>query len=585
MMNRNNRASCSTLKIIIIFAAIFFMLWVPVACDNDDCNIGCGLKTEAGFFSIEPVHFTLRNDKTEAEFTSGETRIWYAFQPAMESPQDKPLVMLFNGGPGCATHFLFGFGTATWVVAADTPDLFKNPYTWRQFANLLYVDARGTGFSYGLMDNPENESERIAEFDTKNYNVFLDAGDFIRVLLRFLAGHPSIQRNPVMIAGESYGGTRSTVMLNLLLRYSEYGGTDEVYQDVALVNEIREHLDAVFPDEAGTVHPPESIAGQFGQQLLIEPLITGNNQFELSGKAFEQEGSIIYRIAEETGTTYVPCDPQNTKCDPCDNALEFVAKDANRDYYVYPKPYNWTFEQGYLSEDQLTNLEGLRRMTQIDPTDMTDLYASRRGRAYRVGEMELTGVDFTTLSGPRWEKLPIFARYSLIQCQQCYKPVGREVDGNLPETFGQLNPWDVYHIDCSFEILDVFYNETAQEFSIDPTNDGFGDMFLYNLLYVDTFITHAAEDLIIYPPVIPDSIARYDKYVQKVEYIDSPNDGEKRPGWIEVTYKDGAFGVTQGSEVRMIRFPIFDESGHTIEVNQPQALFEESWDWVQRTNY
>lgn len=577
-MNWSNRQSCAALKSVAVFVIVFSILWVLVACDND-----CGgeLKMEAGYFSIEPVHFTLRNGNAEADFTSAETRMWYVFQPAKESPQDKPLILLFNGGPGCATHFLLGFGTATWVVAPDTPDLFENPYTWRQFANLLYIDARGAGFSYGMMENPENESARIAEFDTKNYNVFLDASDFTRILLRFLADHPSIQRNPVVIAGESYGGTRSTAMLNLLLRYSEYSGTNEVYQDVSLVNEIKDHLDAVFPDEAGTVHPPETIASQFGRQFLIEPLITGNDQFVLSGKAFEQEGSIIYQIADETGTTYVPCDPLDEDCDPFDNALEFLAKVANRDYYVYPKPYNWTFEQGYLAVDQLTNLEGLSRMTQIDPTGVTYLYSDQRNRAYRVAYTYPIDVDFDTLSSPRWDRLPPFARYSLLQCMKGKGLCGTKTDGELPSTFGQLNPWDGYHIDCSFDILETFYNETAQEYGIDPLNKRFGDMFLYNLIYVDTFITDAAYDLIIYSPVIPDSIARYVQYVKKVEYIETPIDDEKRPGWMEVTYKDGAFGVIKGNETRMIRFPIFDESGHTVEVNQAQALFEDSRDWLE----
>lgn len=548
--------------------------------DNDDNDDDEVLKMEAGYFVIEPVDFTLRNGDLEDDFTSAETRIWYEFQPAFESPKNKPLVLLFNGGPGCATHFLFGFGTATWVVAPNAPDLFENPYSWRQFANLLYVDARGTGFSYGMVANPENESTRIAEFDTKNYNVYLDAGDFIRVLLRFLKAHPSIQENPVVIAGESYGGTRSIAILNLLLRYFEYGGADEAYQDVSLVDEIQEHFNAVFPDKAGLIIPPETIVSQFGRQILIEPLITGNNQFTLSGEAFEEAGSIIYQIADETDTTYVPCDPMDENCDPFNNALDFLTNTADRDYYVYPEEANWTFEQGYLAVDQLTTLVGLSKMTQTDPTNVAYLYSTERDLAYRLGEIDSKDGSSDIYSNSRWQRLPPFARFSLLQCLKNERKTKQATDGELPDTFGALNPWDTYHIDCSFDIEDGFYSETAEDYGIDPVNDGFGELFLYNLMYVKTFITHAALDLIIYAPVIPDSIALYDQYVEQVATIDSAVNGEERPGWIEVTYKDGAFGEIAGNETRMIRFPTYNESGHTVELNQPDELFEDVRDWL-----
>lgn len=130
--------------------------------------------------------------------------------------------------------------------------LVANPYSWTRFANILYVDARLTGFSYDLAP-------------LGAYTWSGDTALFVRTLLRFLAGHPDLRGNRVVLVGESYGGTRATRMLRLLFDYRS--GTDS-----ALVAEIQEHYDAVF-GAAGQPVAPDVIARQFGHQVLIQPLV------------------------------------------------------------------------------------------------------------------------------------------------------------------------------------------------------------------------------------------------------------------------------------------------------------------------
>ena len=173
--------------------------------------------------------------------------------------------------------------------------------------NLLYIDAPNTGFSYNLLRRASDPKRRAAEFGAKNFNPFIDAAQFIRLLLRFLAVHPSLQANPVIIVGESYGGVRAAAMLNLVLFYSSYGDGSKIYQDSTLAKEIQQHLEKVFPDESLRPFPPATIARQFTRQVLIEPLLAGIYQDDVAGELFEREGSPIYRIAAETGKKYTPC--------------------------------------------------------------------------------------------------------------------------------------------------------------------------------------------------------------------------------------------------------------------------------------
>jgi hypothetical protein len=215
---------------------------------------------ELGFFDVPA-------QPTAATYPA---RLFYDFQPADVDPAHKPLVVLFNGGPGFATTAeLLSYGTGRHTIdpAADAGAVANdNPASWTRFANLLYIDDRVSGFSYGLGRPPVCVPSEIE-----------DASDFVRGVLDFLDGHDALRAGPVVLAGESYGGTRASYMLDLLLRYSteaSRGGAD-------LTAQIQSHYDAIYPDRAGTVIDEVTAARQFGAQILIQPYLLGQKQGEL----------------------------------------------------------------------------------------------------------------------------------------------------------------------------------------------------------------------------------------------------------------------------------------------------------------
>ena len=116
--------------------------------------------------------------------------------------------------------------TAPRTVAETSGSLatvVDNPDSWTALGNLLYIDARQTGFSYSQLEDPSSNLARAEAFSLRNFNPMLDGADVVRVILRFLAAHPQLRHNPVVLVGESYGGTRATVVLNLLLLPRWYG--------------------------------------------------------------------------------------------------------------------------------------------------------------------------------------------------------------------------------------------------------------------------------------------------------------------------------------------------------------------------
>jgi hypothetical protein len=229
--------------------------------------------------------------------------MFYAFRPADTDPASKPLAVIFNGGPGYATTIgLFPLGTGPRTIvprAAPGTAPVPNLRSWSRFANLLYVDERGTGFSYELTGADASPPPDCSSNDA----YFADAADFVRVLLAFLDTHTWLAGAKVVVVGESYGGTRAMAMLDLLLRYSTTGA--RVADDLAPA--IEAHYRKLFPDVPAPI-PEEVAATQFGRAVLLEPLVAGAAQMAITDAMSTSDPDLVRALAipQSTYDTLVP---------------------------------------------------------------------------------------------------------------------------------------------------------------------------------------------------------------------------------------------------------------------------------------
>ena len=535
------------------------------------------LQNEAGFMTIEPitVSFHYGSYFARLELKSSQARIWYSFHVSDQDSLEKPLFVFFNGGPGSATSS----GLMSMYTSRITLDnrietgggnsFIPNPFSWTRLGNLLYIDSRQAGFSYNMMNQVHDEAQRFREFNAQNFNPFLDAADFIRVLLRFLASHPELQNNPVVIVGESYGGVRTTVMLHLLLNYSDYGNGTQMYQDEALAEEIQAHFDAIFPEYQHQVVPPEAIVRQFNCQVLIQPALSYGYQVQITDELLRQPGSLVYKLGEEVGTPYEP----DVHGDP----LAFVSDIAGRDLYIYTKPRNWLTGFFGNAARLLRYARNLSLMTGVDVIAIEHLYALARTQAYRVIN---TDYEMDRIAK---EASPIirfhFLNPAILEAEEI-----RQESGDLDEVFGVLQPWDRYfistnyHANWAFHVLNV---AKLRGYEVEIFHPRFGQMFLQNVAHVNTFITNAAYDLVVYSEAIPPSLARHSNILESVEHLKYPLHGEERPGYIQLRYRPGAFPSLLGLEMRMIRFPIYAQSCHAVSLTQPEALLNDVFEWLE----
>ncbi|MBN1565466.1 MAG: peptidase S10 [Anaerolineae bacterium] len=125
----------------------------------------------------------------------------------------RPLVFVFNGGPGSSSVWLhMGALGPKRVKMHDEGWMPKPPFTlednahtWLDLADLVFIDPVGTGFSRAA------DPEKKKEFWTLE-NDLKSVGEFIRLFLtRYQRWH-----SPLFLAGESYGTTRAAGLAGAL---------------------------------------------------------------------------------------------------------------------------------------------------------------------------------------------------------------------------------------------------------------------------------------------------------------------------------------------------------------------------------
>ena len=89
----------------------------------------------------------------------------YVFISSSTDPTKDPVLIWFNGGPGCSSMLGFMQENGPWVIDDFETEIKENPYPWNSRANVLYIESpAGVGFSKAnddtdLVQNDMTQSE------------------------------------------------------------------------------------------------------------------------------------------------------------------------------------------------------------------------------------------------------------------------------------------------------------------------------------------------------------------------------------------------------------------------------------------
>lgn len=317
------------------------------------------LHDEAAFIELEAHSIELDGEQVVVP----SARLFTSLLIADEQAESAPLFVLFNGGPGAPTSSLLLMqGTARVRLDPNEPALepTENPASWTQLGNLLYIDPRQTGFSYSTSSEPLSPEVIEAESRLPAFHYKTDAADLVRVVLRFLAAHPALQDNPVILVGESYGGLRAAAMLAFLLLPESLDQSG--YRDLSLQQEVLSHFTATTDstEEVG----PALASRQFGHQILIQPAFSFD-ELILGGDATCAPGAFAALLADELGEV---CPPNS------------------RDAYDLSRPTSYSDDVEAVAALALSTPEISEAFFGVDLREVFGMSAREREGAYRAPE-------------------------------------------------------------------------------------------------------------------------------------------------------------------------------------------------------
>ncbi|MEM8828377.1 MAG: peptidase S10 [Cyanobacteria bacterium P01_G01_bin.19] len=148
------------------------------------------------------------------EFGETEAEIFFTSYTLNEASVLRPLIFVFNGGPGSSSVWLH-LGAVGPQRVVMQPDGFQPPppyrlqdnaYTWLDRADLVFIDPVGTGFSRAI---DKEKDKKFWSFEGDLHSV----GEFIRLYLTRYQRWTS----PLYLAGESYGTTRAAGLASHLV--------------------------------------------------------------------------------------------------------------------------------------------------------------------------------------------------------------------------------------------------------------------------------------------------------------------------------------------------------------------------------
>jgi cathepsin A (carboxypeptidase C) len=127
-----------------------------------------------------------------------------------------PTILWTNGGPGSTSFWGFFTENGPYVVKPGGT-LQKRPMAWNNTANYLMFDQPlGVGLSFApVSQQPANVQQGVDQWYT--------------ALVHFLSLHPEIAHNPIILAGESYGGTYDALLAKAILDGNARAGRQVIH--------------------------------------------------------------------------------------------------------------------------------------------------------------------------------------------------------------------------------------------------------------------------------------------------------------------------------------------------------------------
>uniref|UniRef100_A0A7I4Y0C9 Carboxypeptidase n=1 Tax=Haemonchus contortus TaxID=6289 RepID=A0A7I4Y0C9_HAECO len=133
----------------------------------------------------------------------------YMLTESKHDPDTDPLLVWFNGGPGCSSFAGLFEELGPFYVNYDGQTLYENKYAWNARANVLYLESPiGVGYSY---DSVHDSFYNADDSQTASQN-YVALKDFFNTV------QPKYKNRTFFLSGESYAGIYIPMLSQLLIQ-------------------------------------------------------------------------------------------------------------------------------------------------------------------------------------------------------------------------------------------------------------------------------------------------------------------------------------------------------------------------------
>lgn len=140
----------------------------------------------------------------------------YMFVESQNDPATDPLIIWFNGGPGCSSMLGWAQEHGPWVMKNGTDYFQSNPYSWNVKANMLYLESPG-GVGYSYCGNVEDCT--FTDQTSADQNLI--------AVLNWFALYPEFGSNDLYLSGESYAGIYVPFLAKEIYDHNQQYATDD----------------------------------------------------------------------------------------------------------------------------------------------------------------------------------------------------------------------------------------------------------------------------------------------------------------------------------------------------------------------
>lgn len=154
-----------------------------------------------------------------------EARIFSTSYIMENADRERPVMFLFNGGPGSASIYLHMGSFGPKILPLDGNGLtlpappykvVDNPDSLLDVTDLVFVDPVGTGYSHVITDDNDDEEKDKDETDETTFWGVESDIDSIAEFVRVWLNENNRWGARIFIAGESYGGLRAAGLVAAL---------------------------------------------------------------------------------------------------------------------------------------------------------------------------------------------------------------------------------------------------------------------------------------------------------------------------------------------------------------------------------